>query len=368
MARMFDPKKLMWGIGLSQVATKGDGNYVVLNSQANASYAVAFALLKEKVEVYRTKRNLRKEDCEIPAGSFIVKNSSDVKKVIPILLDRKHLTATYLNEGADIVKAPVKFHRIGLFQSWRANMDEGWTRYMFDDMGIPYKTLHNGDIKGTKERKIDLRTDYDVIVFADESASAIKGARSGAAPAGGDDPTPRVFQSNMPPEYEGGIGQEGVDALKAFVEKGGIVVALNRAAEFAISEFGVPARNVLQNLDRTRFFCPTSILRILVDNETPIGYGMPKEAGAMFANSLAFETFAPPYDWDRKVVASFPEEGVLMSGWLLGEDVIARKAVVVDTKHKDGRIILIGIRCQNRAQSHGTYKFLLNALLYPESD
>jgi hypothetical protein len=58
---------------------------------------------------------------------------------------------------------------------------------------------------------------------------------------------------------------------------------------------------------------------------------------------------------------------VLLSGWLLGEDVIARKAAVVDTRHKKGRIILIGIPCQNRGQSHGTYKFLLNALLYPQS-
>ncbi len=50
------------------------------------------------------------------------------------------------------------------------------------------------------------------------------------------------------------------------------------------------------------------------------------------------------------------------------EDVIARKAVVVDTTYKDGHIILIGIRCQNRAQSHGTYKFLLNSLLYPDKE
>jgi hypothetical protein len=48
--------------------------------------------------------------------------------------------------------------------------------------------------------------------------------------------------------------------------------------------------------------------------------------------------------------------------------MIARKAAVVDTRHKDGRIIMIGIRCQNRAQSHGTYKFLLNALLYPDKE
>jgi hypothetical protein len=74
----------------------------------------------------------------------------------------------------------------------------------------------------------------------------------------------------------------------------------------------------------------------------------------------------PPNEWDRKIVAAYPENNVLMSGWLLGEELLTRKAAVVDTKYKDGRIILIGIRCQNRAQTHGTYKFLLNALLYPE--
>ena len=77
----------------------------------------------------------------------------------------------------------MKFHRVGLYQSWRGNMDEGWTRYVFDDLGIPYKTLHNEDIKGTKEKKPDLRADYDVIVFADESANNIKGTRP-AAPGG----------------------------------------------------------------------------------------------------------------------------------------------------------------------------------------
>jgi hypothetical protein len=57
-----------------------------------------------------------------------------------------------------------------------------------------------------------------------------------------------------------------------------------------------------------------------------------------------------------------------LSVWLRGENMIASKAAVVDTRYKDGRIILIGIRCQNRAQSHGTYKFLLNELLYPDKE
>ena len=355
-------------------AGQGQGAYLLLNSQVNASYSIAFALLKDKAEMWRTKATVTKKGVSIPAGTFIVKNTPEVRKALPSLLEKYHLAVLDLEDVTDLAKSPLKNYRVGLFQSWRGNMDEGWTRYVFDDMGIPFKTLHNEDIKGTKEKKPDLSADFDVIVFADENANTIKGTRptEGAAgvpggPRGGGGMGQRG-QPTTPPEYEGGIGQEGVDNLKAFVEKGGIVVTLNGACEFAIADFGAPARNALTGLDRTKFFCPTSILKILVDNETPIGYGLPKEAAAMFVNSLALDTFSPPFEWDRKVVAVYPDDEVLLSGWLLGEDNLTRKAAVVDTKYKDGRFILIGIRCQNRAQSHGTYKFLLNALLYPEKE
>jgi hypothetical protein len=347
-------------------AGQGKAAFFALNSQVNLSYAVAFALLKDNAEVWRTKVKAAKKGTELPAGSFLVKNSPDVMKALPALLEKYHLAVLDVDDVSDVAKAQVKFHRVGLYQSWRANMDEGWTRYVFDDLSIPYKTLHNDDIKGTKEKKADLRADYDVIVFADESANTIKGTPPGSARDGAEAAAARRPESNLPPEYDGGIGPEGVTNLKTFVEKGGILVTLNNASELAMNDLEAPARNVLQGVDRTRFFCPTSILKILVDNETPIGYGMPKEAAAMFVNCPAFDTLMPPYEWDRKVVATYPEDSILMSGWLIGENMIARKAAVVDTKYKDGRIILIGIRCQNRAQTHGTYKFLLNALLYPE--
>jgi hypothetical protein len=353
-----------------KVPPQGKSEYFMLDARVNASYAMAIALLKDGAEISRTKSRASVKGHDLQAGAFIVKNSAAVKKALPALAEKLGLAVLDVDDVSGLAKAPVKFPRIGLFQSWRGNMDEGWTRYVFDDMGIPFKTLHNADIKGAKDQKVDLRANFDVIIFADENTNTIKGTRPGAAPGGGpggaESPMARMFrQSPVPPEYEGGIGQEGVDALKAFVEKGGILVALNGASDFAISEFGAPARNALTGVDRAKFFCPTSILRILVDNETPIGYGMPKEAAAMFVNSMALDTFSPAYEWDRKVVASYPEDEVLLSGWLLGEEYLTRKAAVVDTKWKEGRIILIGIRCQNRAQAHGTYKFLLNALLYP---
>ena len=382
-------------------AGNGKAAYFGLSSAVNVSYPVAIALLKEKAEVWRTKGPITKKGIAIPAGSFLVKNTDEVKKALPALLEKYHLAVLDLDAVDDIAKAPVKFPRIGIFQSWRGNADEGWTRYVFDDLGIPYKTLHNDDLKGTREKKPDLRADYDVIIFANDSANTIIGTTGGTggtggprgggpmgaptgAPAGAPTGAPtgapagapaaaqaqasqRPRTSTTPPEYEGGIGQEGVENLRVFVEKGGIMVTLNAACEFAISSFSAPARNTVSGLDRTQFFCPTSIVRILVDNETPIGYGMPKVAGAMFVQSLAFDTNSPGYEWDRKVVAAYPEDDVLVSGWLLGESYLARKAAVVDTKYKQGRFILIGIRSQNRAQSHGTYKFFLNALLYPQA-
>jgi len=361
----------------SLVAPKPSSAYVVLDSRMNASYAVALALLKNNVEMFRSKEMIEKPGFKAEAGSFIFKNTPEAQKLLPALLEKWHLKAYELENIADLPKSPLKHPRIGLYQSWRSNMDEGWTRYVFDDMGIPFTTLHNNDFKAAKEgkeekeakevkeqkeeAKVDLKAKYEVIVFADENADIIiSGKPSPTSPFA-------RFITEVPPEYEGGIGKEGVEALKSFVEKGGILVTLNNACEVAYREFtGAPARNALERVDRTKFFCPTSILKIIVDNQSPLGYGLPKETAAMFSNSLAFNTMIPSAEWDRKVVASYPEEDILLSGWLLGEEAIARTAAVVDTKYKKGHIILIGIRCQFRAQSHGTYKFLLNSLLYPE--
>lgn len=349
-------------IDFPQIAAPDDTtSYFVLDSSLNSSYSAVFALMQEKAEIYRSKDVIEGEGFKTAAGSFIIKNSDDVMKSLPGLVQKWHVHVYPLSDISGIEKSPLKKYRVGLYQSWRSNMDEGWTRYVLDDMEIPYTTLHNKDFKDEKDKPADLLKKFDVIVFADENADIIKtGTPSPSSPYA------RYFAGSIPPEYEGGIEKEGVEALKKFVEGGGILVTLNNACELVFKEFTPPAQNALEGVSREQFFCPTSILELKVDNTTPIGYGLPGKAGAMFSRSLAIRTRVPSGEWDRTVVASYPAEDVLMSGWLLGEDVIARNAAVVDLTHKEGHIVLIGIRCQHRAQSHGTYKFLFNALLYPE--
>lgn len=351
-----------------------DSAYLVLDPRLNASYAVAFGLLKNKAEAWRARTEIKTADGPLPPGAFIIKNSADTRKTLENLLGKWPVPVRGLADVSGLDKAPVKFPRIAIYQSWRGNMDEGWTRYMLDDLGITYTVLHNNDFKPARdgkaakdgkpaqEKKVNLRSNFDVIIFASENVDIIKSGRPGQQTE-----FARFFRAgNTPPEYEGGIEKEGVDALKAFVEEGGMLITLNQASELATRELGAPARNSLSGVDRSKFFCPTSILRLKVDNGSPLAYGLDEEVAAVFAQSLAFETWTPPFEWDRRVVAYYPEDNILMSGWLLGEEYLSRKAAVVDVKYRKGHMALIGIRAQHRAQSHGTYKFLLNALFYPE--
>ena len=62
-------------------------------------------------------------------------------------------------------------------------------------------------------------------------------------------------------------------------------------------------------------------------------------------------------------MVTFIDRDILQSGWLLGEDMIAEKAAMVSVGHGEGKVVLIGFRAQHRAQTHGTFKLVLNALM-----
>src|ERR1051326_3955029 len=168
----------------------------------------------------------------------------------------------------------------------------------------------------------------------------------------------------MPSEYTGGLGEEGVKALREFVEAGGTLVCLNRASDFAIEQFKLPVRDVVDGLPRTDFYVPGSILRIELNPSDPITKGMPQESIAWVENSPVFEIsdnfFGFPWG---KVLAWYPfNRDPLLSGWLLGGDRIKGKAALVEVGMGKGRVILFGFRPQYRGQSLATYPLFFNAI------
>ncbi|MDT5270231.1 MAG: hypothetical protein QOH49_2417 [Acidobacteriota bacterium] len=246
--------------------------------------------------------------------------------------------------------------RVAVYKSHVPSMDEGWTRWVLQQNGRTNPWTNMDDVRreppftslmDAEVRAGNLRAKYDSIIIPDHSPRAIlEGYRKGS----------------MPEELTGGLGKEGVKALREFVEQGGTLIALNNASNFAIEQFGLPVRDVTADLKRTEFYCPGSILRIVLNTTHPLAKGMPRESVAWVEDSPVFEIKSDPLA-RVKVIARYPDSGTpLLSGWLLGAERIRGKAALVEVGMGRGRVYLFGFRPQYRAQSLATYPLLFNAI------
>lgn len=239
--------------------------------------------------------------------------------------------------------------RVGLYQSYAPSMDEGWTRWVFDQYKFQYTRLRDPEVRAGF-----LRAKFDTIILPDQSARVIAeglSARVGDDEAGG----------GYPAEYLGGLGEAGVKALREFVEAGGTLITFNNASNFAIEKLGVPVKNVLKGVGSREFYCPGSILRTELDAASPLTFGMDKESIAWFEGSPAFEVTDAS---TVRVIAKYPNNtNPLLSGWILGDQLLRGKAALVEAKLGKGRVIMFGFRPQYRGQSLATFPLVFNAIL-----
>jgi hypothetical protein len=245
--------------------------------------------------------------------------------------------------------------RLGLYQPWVANADEGWTRLVLENFEFKYDSVHNAEIRAG-----DLRKRYDCLVLPSASAKSIVDGMAVDA---------------TEPQYVGGIGSEGIVALQNFVQEGGTLVCLDASCNFPIDYFRIPVRNALRDKAAKEFFCPGSVLRIWVDRQHPVGYGLPEWVSGYFTRSQAFEVTEKPKKpedsdarnpsvrYPTRVIARYSDTVLLESGWIRAPECIADKPAIVEVRYGDGKIILLGFRVQHRAQPHGTFPLLFNAIL-----
>lgn len=270
----------------------------------------------------------------------------------------------------------------GIYKSNIPSMDEGWTRWVVEQKRAceGFETLSDKDVRSRVFEQLKppsgRNVKYKSIIFPDQSPNQILNGYA---------------KGSMPDEYVGGVGKEGVENLKKFVEAGGTLIFLNAASDFAIEQFNLPLRDVTKGLARKDFYIPGSILRTELDTTHPIAKGMPQQSIAWFENGPVFEVdpsalspgFSRPESQQKPpeggtqnsgtqssgtqnvtVIARYPSDPkqVLLSGWALGAEKIAGKAALVEVKMGKGKIILFGFRPQYRGQSLATYPLLFNAI------
>ncbi|MBO0862131.1 MAG: peptidase M14 [Chloracidobacterium sp.] len=251
--------------------------------------------------------------------------------------------------------------RVAIYKNHLPSMDEGWTRWIFDQYKFPYASLVDADVRAG-----DLNAKYDAIIIPDQSVNALVNGLPGGASGPQTSKSEERFTGSYPAEYAGGLGEAGVKALREFIEAGGTVITLNNASNFAIEKLGVPARNVLKGVPPQDFYCPGSILRAQLDSSSPLAFGIEPDSIAWFENGPAFEITDPA---SAHAIARYPEsENPLLSGWILGEKIIRGRAAMVEAKIGKGRVILFGFRPQYRAQSLATFPLLFNSILTSKSE
>lgn len=349
----------MEGAGLAKVAAaiepagrvmRGSAGYV-LDGRQNAAFRAVNLLWDKNVGVRRVSRAVG----SLRPGDFVVTSAPEA--TLQDVARHTGVDFAALNADASGASYEARRLRIGMYQRYYGgNIDEGWTRWLLEQWGFPYKSLFDAEIKAG-----NLASKYDVIILPDDNVRMITGEQAAGGEGGGGG---QGQQPEPPPEFRSGIGQQGVDALKAFVQAGGTLVTFGQAGDFAIQKLDVPIRNVVANVPPKEFWSPGSTLRVNVDNANPLAFGMPQQALATFLQgNHAYEVIPNPANERVERIVTFVERDILQSGWLLGEAVIAKKAAMVSVQQGRGRVVMIGFRAQHRAQTHGTFKLVFNTLV-----
>jgi hypothetical protein len=231
--------------------------------------------------------------------------------------------------------------RIAIFRNMSPAMDEGWTRWLFDQYKIPFTVVTARDIRAG-----NLAARFDVIVIPDQMPRSIARGPVGA----------------YPDSLKGGLGESGADALGAFVDAGGTLLAFNDASDYAIEALALPVRDVMTNVRPSDFYAPGSLLAVEIDRTNQLAAGLTApQPTVWFESSPVFEVT----DSTRAtVVVRYPAAGTdpLASGWLLGAQKLAGKGALVEVRRGRGRVVLFGFRPQYRGQSMATFPMIWNAL------
>ena len=173
----------------------------------------------------------------------------------------------------------------------------------------------------------------------------------------------------MPADYTGGISESGVENLQIFVESGGVLICNNNSSDLPGSGFNLTLKNVLKDVPADSFNCPGSLIKLQLNLEHPLTYGMKEKGMAYFSRGRAFDmpNFLEKESGNHplNIAATYPDKPLLISGWMIGEERIQNKGAIVETSYGKGKIILFGFNIHNRAMALRNFKLLFNAIYFP---
>ena len=305
--------------------------------------------------------DLKIKDISYPKGSFVIYTKGAADNSLSEIVKEIGVQPGYLVEKIDIRANNLEMPRIAFIETYTHDMDAGWTRFIFDTYNIPFTLIHPQEIKDK-----DLEGNFDVVVFPDANKTLLMKGRYTRGTT--------EYVTNYPPEFAKGMGKEGLKKILEFIDKGGVAVSWGQSTALFEGimeigekenkeEFQLPFRDVSSDLRKSGLYVAGALIRVQLKDAHPLTLGMPDEIGVFYRGRPAFTTSLPGFDTDRRIIASFPEKNLLMSGYSEKEKLLGRKAAMVWLKKGKGQLVIFGFNPQFRASTQSAYKLLFNSIL-----
>jgi len=325
---------------VAKAPAAGAAGYIASRA-VNNSYIAVNRLLKSGEQVNA-----------LPDGRFYVRGSPSLgAKLSSVSALGVPLEAASAEPSGGI---PTRAARLGLWDQYGGSIESGWTRWILEQFEFPFERVFAQALDAG-----NLNAKYDVLVFV---AGGIPGPNVRRRIADS------VPIADLPAEYRDQWGRVTIDRtlpkIKEFLENGGTVVSIGTSATNLAGFLSLPIDDHLvengARLPRTKLFIPGSVLQARVDNTQPLAFGMKEHTDFFFDDSPVFSIAPDAVGITR--IAWFDSETPLRSGWAWGQKYLLNGVAAAEAKVGKGRAIFLGPEILQRAQPHGTFKLLFNAL------
>ncbi len=427
MTPLDDPAKLAGKVdgtgSLVAVANTGQASLLSLVYKLKSAAPQASDMQIPNIQI--TEKPFDAGERHFAAGSLLISGAAEDQ--LASALHDLSLNAERLSVPPSVAAHSVAPPRIAIMHTWLDTQTEGWWRYAFDTASLPYDYISTQ----TVAKDADLHSKYDVIIFAPLGGASAQLIIDGlpmwknALPWQKSELTPNLGRVDSTADMRPGLGYDGLEHLKSFIEQGGLFITSEDTAEFAIDTGLAPGVSRAPSDDAR--VVGTVLNAILVDPENPVAFGYGAQLPVISSEGMAFNvsntlgredhrTLMDPYaqrptgrgsledsdepqgrkiaeaevlekqqPWQARklneeqtrdnpfvipaalrpdVILRFADaKGMLLDGLLDKPDSIAEHAVVVDAHLGRGNVLLFGNNPIYRGETLGSYGLVFNAIL-----
>jgi len=355
------------------------GRGAVLVPATTESNLIVFRYRLRDVRMFAAEDTFTVDDRSFPAGTVIVPLGGDLERRVRAAVESLGLRAVAVARAPGVARHELDLPRIGLMHSWTNTQNEGWVRYAFDRLGIPYTYLSTQELR---DSALLARVDVLVLPYVSDSARLIVNGLPMAGP-----PVPWMRSAETPnlgvydetDDVRPGMGLAGMARLEGWVRAGGVLVTEGGTASVPV-EYGL-ARGV-DIIEPRQLRARGSVVRASVrDRRSPITYGYADTLSVYFNQTPLFRvdtttergterrrdsTVVTELRRTRpRVVLRFHPrvDSLLVSGLLEGGGELAGRPAVLDVQVGRGHVVLFALRPFWRWETQGSFALGLNALL-----